>query len=55
MREVQYNTDYVTRLLTESGLTRRLYAALLTPDLQKAFLADLIELAGKEARRLQST
>ena len=55
VREVQYNSDYVTRPLTESGLTRRLYAAVRTPDLQKPFVADLIELAGKEARRLQST
>lgn len=55
VREVQYNSDYVTRPLTKSGLTRRLYAAVRTPDLQKPFFADLIELAGKEARRLQST
>ena len=55
VREVQYNSDYVTRPLTESGLTRRLYAAVRSPDLQKPFFADLIELAGKEARRLQST
>ena len=55
VREVQYNSDYVTRPLTENGLTRRLYAAVRTPDLHKPFFADLIELAGKEARRLQST
>ena len=55
VREVQYNSDYVTRPLTESGITRRLYAAVRTPDLQKPFFADLIDLAGKEARRLQST
>ena len=55
VREVQYNSDYVTRPLTESGITRRLYAAVRTPDLQKPFFADLIDLAGKEALRLQST
>ena len=27
VREVRYNSDYVTRPLTASGLTRRLYAA----------------------------
>src|SRR6056300_396855 len=54
VREVQYNSDYVTRPLTESGLTRRLYAAVRTPDLQKPYMRELIRLAGEEARRLQS-
>jgi LysR family transcriptional regulator for metE and metH len=53
VREVRYNSDYVTRPLTERGLTRRLYAAIRTADKDKPFMTDLITLAGKEARRLQ--
>ena len=54
VREVKYNSDYVTRPLTETGLTRRLYAASRTGDLEKPFMRDLIRLAGEEARRLQA-
>ncbi len=54
VREVKYNSDYVTRPLTEKGLTRGLYAATRQDDLNKAYMQDLIELAGQEARRLQS-
>lgn len=53
VREVRYNSDYVTRPLTERGLTRRLYAAIRSADKDKPFMTDLITLAGKEARRLQ--
>jgi LysR family transcriptional regulator for metE and metH len=55
VREVKYSSDYVTRPLTEAGLTRRLYAAVRTEDLEKPYMKLLIELAGKEARRLQDT
>ncbi len=54
VREVKYSSDYVTRPLTQGGLTRRLYAATRVEDLEKPFMADLIRLAGQEARRLQS-
>jgi LysR family transcriptional regulator for metE and metH len=54
VREVKYSSDYVTRPLTASGLTRRLYAATRTEDLGKPFMDDLIRLAGEEARRLQA-
>ena len=54
VREVKYNSDYVTRPLTQTGLTRRLYAASRTGDLEKPFMRDLIRLAGEEARRLQA-
>ena len=54
VREVKYSSDYVTRPLTASGLTRRLYAATRTEDLPKPFMHDLIRLAGEEARRLQA-
>ena len=53
VREVKYNSDYVTRPLTEQGITRGLYAAVRGDDLAKPFMRDLIDLAGKEARRLQ--
>ncbi|SDI51085.1 LysR family transcriptional regulator [Alloyangia pacifica] len=54
VREVKYNSDYITRPLTEAGITRHLYAATRTEDLDKPFMMDLIRLAGQEARRLQS-
>ncbi len=53
VREVRYNSDYVTRPLTQTGMTRRLYAAVRGDDMAKPFMSDLIDLAGKEARRLQ--
>ncbi|MFU8882300.1 MAG: LysR family transcriptional regulator [Rhodobacterales bacterium] len=54
VREVKYSSDYVTRPLTEKGLSRRLYAAVRTEDLEKPYMSGLIALAGEEARRLQS-
>ncbi|CUJ85201.1 Hca operon transcriptional activator [Ruegeria denitrificans] len=53
VREVKYNSDYVTRPLTKDGITRTLYAAVRTEDLEKPFVQELIELAGTEARKLQ--
>jgi len=53
VREVKYNSDYVTRPLTKDGITRRLYAAVRTEDLEKPYVQELIELAGTEARKLQ--
>lgn len=54
VREVKYSSDYVTRPLTKTGITRRLYAATRDDDLAKPFMETLIRLAGEEARRLQS-
>lgn len=54
VREVKYNSDYVTRPLTKKGLTRRLYAAIRRDDKDKPFVAELIRLARIEARKLQS-
>ncbi|MGA1612974.1 MAG: LysR family transcriptional regulator, partial [Lutimaribacter sp.] len=54
VREVKYSSDYITRPLTKAGITRRLYAATRSDDLQKPFVRDLIGLAGTEAKRLQS-
>ncbi|ETW13957.1 LysR family transcriptional regulator [Roseivivax marinus] len=54
VREVKYNSDYVTRPLTEGGLTRSLYAATRTADAGKGFVTDLIALARDEARTMQA-
>ena len=54
VREVKYNSDYVTRPLTDSGITRRLYAATRSVDLDKRFVQDLIALARVEAEKLQN-
>ncbi|MFW2543159.1 LysR family transcriptional regulator [Primorskyibacter sp. 2E107] len=55
VREVKYNSDYVTRPLTAAGLTRRLYAATRSEDLEKGYMTDLIRLAGIEAKKLQTS
>ena len=54
VREVKYSSDYVTRPLTENGITRRLYAAVRSEDLEKPFVQKLINLASVEAKKLQS-
>ncbi|MEL7149396.1 MAG: LysR family transcriptional regulator [Pseudomonadota bacterium] len=53
VREVRYNADYVTRPLTEAGLTRRLYAATRAEDTTKPFLAHLLQLARRIPIQLQ--
>ena len=53
VREVKYSSDYVTRPLTEQGITRQLFAATRDEDLDKPYMQDLIRMAGEEARRLQ--
>ena len=53
LREVKYNSDYVTRPLTKTGLTRRLYAAIRSDDVTKPFMANLIRLARTEPLKLQ--
>ena len=54
VREVKYSSDYVTRPLTREGVTRRLYAALRSDDLEKPFVRELVKLARSEARKLQA-
>ncbi len=54
VREVKYSSDYVTRPLTAQGITRRLYAATRTEDLEKPYVQELIQLAGAEAQRMQA-
>ncbi|MGR3434686.1 MAG: LysR family transcriptional regulator [Shimia sp.] len=53
VREVRYNSDYVTRPLTEGGLTRRLYAATRSDETELPYMAHLLRLARTEAVRLQ--
>ena len=53
VREVRYNSDYVTRPITKNGLTRRLYAATRTEDTTKPFMAHLLRLARSEPVKLQ--
>ncbi len=54
VREVKYSSDYITRPLTEAGITRRLYAAVRQSDLEQPYMQRLIALARQEARRLQA-
>ena len=54
VREVKYNSDYVTRPLTKNGLTRTLYAATRSEDVDKPYMQELIALARSEAARLQA-
>jgi LysR family transcriptional regulator, regulator for metE and metH len=53
LREVRYHSDYVTKRLTESGLTRRLYAAVRSEDGGKPFMAHVLRLARTEPVKLQ--
>jgi LysR family transcriptional regulator for metE and metH len=53
VREVRYNSDYVTRPLTERGVTRRLYAATRREETTKPFMAHLLKLARSEPVKLQ--
>jgi LysR family transcriptional regulator for metE and metH len=57
VRQVRYNSDYVTRPLFRAGetapITRRLYAATRAQDTTLPFMAHLIRLARQEAVKLQ--
>lgn len=53
IRQVRYNSDYVTRRLTRGGITRRLYAATRSEDTARPFMAHLVRLARQEAVKLQ--
>jgi len=53
VRQARFDTDYVTRPLTETGVTRRLYAATRAQDTTLPFVAHLIRLARQEAVKLQ--
>jgi LysR family transcriptional regulator for metE and metH len=53
VRQVRYSSDYVTRPLTEQGITRRLYAATRSEESAKPFMSHFIRLARSEAVKLQ--
>jgi len=53
VRQVRYNSDYVTLPLTKDGITRRLYAATREEETNLPFMAHLIRLARQEAVKLQ--
>jgi LysR family transcriptional regulator for metE and metH len=53
VQQVRFSSDYVTRPLTKSGITRRLYAATRADDTSLPFMAHLIRLARQEAVKLQ--
>ncbi|MGB0660304.1 MAG: LysR family transcriptional regulator [Mangrovicoccus sp.] len=53
VREVRYNSDYVTRPLTKTGMTRRLYAAVRSDELDRPYMAHVLRLARTEPIKLQ--
>jgi LysR family transcriptional regulator for metE and metH len=53
VREARASRDYVTRPITETGLTKRLYAAIREDDADKPYVAHLIRLAREIPVRLQ--
>ncbi|WP_224826516.1 LysR family transcriptional regulator [Cognatishimia sp. MH4019] len=53
VREVKYNSDYVTRPITKTGLTRRLYAATRSDDTMKPYMAHLMRLARTIPMKMQ--
>jgi LysR family transcriptional regulator for metE and metH len=53
VREVKYNSDYVTRPITKNGLNRRLYAAVRSEDATRPYFAHFTRLARTEAVKLQ--
>ena len=53
VRQSSYGSDYVTRPLTETGLTRRLYAAVREDEADLPYVAHLVRHARQEAVKLQ--
>ncbi len=53
LREVKYQPDYVTRRVTEAGLTKRLYAATRAEDVTEPYMAHFLRLARTEPVKLQ--
>lgn len=53
LREQRNSTDYVTRKLTATGVTKRLYAAIRSDEADKPYMAHLIRLAREIPLRLQ--
>ena len=53
LREVKYQPDYVTKRVTEQGLTKRLYAATREEDVTAPYMAHFLRLARTEPVKLQ--
>ena len=53
LRDVRYHSDYVTRPLTQSGVTRRLFAATRADDKRKPFMSHVLRLGRTEPVKLQ--
>ena len=53
LREQRTSTEFITRPLTEAGVTKRLYAAIRSDDVDKPFMSYLIRLAREIPLRLQ--
>ena len=53
VREVRYHSDYVTRRVTQAGLSKRLYAATRNDETTKPFMAHILKLARKIPVQLQ--
>lgn len=53
VREVRYNSDYVTLPLTKDGLTRRLFAAIREEEATRPYMAHLLRLARTIPVKLQ--
>ena len=53
VRQTTYGSDYVTRPLTETGLTRRLYAAVRSDEADLPYMSHLVRNARQEAVKLQ--
>ncbi len=53
LREVKSSADYITRPLTEDGLSKRMFAATRSEDAAKPFVAHFIRLARTEPVKMQ--
>ncbi|MCL4137450.1 UNVERIFIED_CONTAM: hypothetical protein GTU68_004284 [Idotea baltica] len=53
VRQASYGSDYITRPLTQGGVTRRLYAAVREEDADLPYVAHLVRTARQEAVKLQ--
>lgn len=53
VREVRYNSDYVTLPITKGGLTRRLFAAIREEEATRPYMAHLLRLARTIPVKLQ--
>ena len=53
LREVNVSSDYITRPITENGISRRMFAATRSSDTTKPFISFLLKLARSEPVKLQ--